>query len=597
MRAATGSFTCRPTPTCASAWSVRATTSNRTRSRPRTSSRRCARPASSRSRSPRPAPSTASRTSSRHPRTRRSRSRPRSTARPSSPGEGLIARVRAGYGFTGLIFRFVSILGERYTHGHVFDFYRALQRDPDAPARARRRPSGEVLPLRRRLRRRDPRPPSTRTTTRRARTSTTSAPTRRIVVDDSVAIIIAHMGLAPEIEHTGGRRGWTGDSPLIHLDCAPHPCARLGVRRSPSARLIVRTLRLVRRERLCLDVTAGSELEREVARHERDLQPRAAAHLAGRRRDRPALLLRGARRLPRLRRDRQVRLHAHPHRLPAALPDEVLGDSRRSTTVAEIRHPILREALLAHWRGNPLEIASVADVPAGTGMGSSGAFTVCLLKALAHARRTSITPGALAEDACEIEIDMLGEPVGKQDPYVAAHGGICAYTFHPRRHRRRRAARARAEHAAAAARSAAPVLHRGGALGLGRARRPGRALDGRATRRCSRTCTGPRSWATAAGDLLLAGDLDAYAELMHEHWEHKRDALPGHDRRAHRPSLHARPAKRRARRQAGRRRRGRFPARLCAHAPRTRARRWPPQAPPSSSSTSSSRGAYASEYA
>ncbi len=99
--------------------------------------------------------------------------------------------------------------------------------------------------------------------------------------------------------------------------------------------------------------------------------------------------------------------------------------------ISQIRHPILRETLLRHWRGNPLEIASVADVPAGTGMGSSGAYTVCLLKGLAHARQTSITPGALAEAACEIEIDVLGEPVGKQDPYVAAHGGICAYTFHP----------------------------------------------------------------------------------------------------------------------------------------------------------------------
>src|SRR5205807_1451950 len=99
--------------------------------------------------------------------------------------------------------------------------------------------------------------------------------------------------------------------------------------------------------------------------------------------------------------------------------------------IGQIRHPILRETLLRHWRGDPLEIASVADVPAGTGMGSSGAYTVCLLKGLAHARRTSITPGALAEAACEIEIDVLGEPVGKQDPYVAAHGGICAYTFHP----------------------------------------------------------------------------------------------------------------------------------------------------------------------
>jgi D-glycero-alpha-D-manno-heptose-7-phosphate kinase len=100
-------------------------------------------------------------------------------------------------------------------------------------------------------------------------------------------------------------------------------------------------------------------------------------------------------------------------------------------TAAEIRHPIMREALTRHWRGNPLEIAIVADVPAGTGMGSSGAFAVALLKGLAHARRTSITPEALAEAACEIEIDVLREPVGKQDPYVAAHGGICAYTFNP----------------------------------------------------------------------------------------------------------------------------------------------------------------------
>ena len=97
--------------------------------------------------------------------------------------------------------------------------------------------------------------------------------------------------------------------------------------------------------------------------------------------------------------------------------------------IASINHPILRETLSRHWRGNPLEVASVADVPAGTGMGSSGAFTVALLKGLAHARRTSIAQGALAEAACEIEIDVLKEPCGKQDPYVAAHGGICAYSF------------------------------------------------------------------------------------------------------------------------------------------------------------------------
>jgi D-glycero-alpha-D-manno-heptose-7-phosphate kinase len=97
---------------------------------------------------------------------------------------------------------------------------------------------------------------------------------------------------------------------------------------------------------------------------------------------------------------------------------------------AEIAHPILREALRLHWNGNPLEIASVADIPAGTGLGSSGAFAVCLLKALALAGRQATTPAGIAEAASHIEIEILGEPVGKQDTYVAAHGGVCAYTFH-----------------------------------------------------------------------------------------------------------------------------------------------------------------------
>ena len=64
-------------------------------------------------------------------------------------GEGLIGAYAHGFGFTGVVFRFVSILGERYTHGHVFDFFRALQRRPDAAARARRRPAAQELPLRR----------------------------------------------------------------------------------------------------------------------------------------------------------------------------------------------------------------------------------------------------------------------------------------------------------------------------------------------------------------------------------------------------------------------------------------------------------------
>jgi UDP-glucose 4-epimerase len=134
-------------------------------------------------------------------------------------GEGLIGAYCHGYGFTGLVFRFVSILGERYTHGHVFDFYKALQADPthlrvlgdgrqeksylyvqdcvEAMLTALRHHGDEegcfVYNL---------------------------GTDETVVVDDSVGIITGHLGVTPEVEHTGGRRGWAGDSPLILLDCS-----------------------------------------------------------------------------------------------------------------------------------------------------------------------------------------------------------------------------------------------------------------------------------------------------------------------------------------------------------------------------------------
>ncbi|MFN2615864.1 MAG: galactokinase [Thermoleophilaceae bacterium] len=97
----------------------------------------------------------------------------------------------------------------------------------------------------------------------------------------------------------------------------------------------------------------------------------------------------------------------------------------------EVEHPILRAALSRHWGGPPLELASVADVPPGTGLGSSGSYAVCVLKALKLAGGRDASAGELAEAACELEIDMLGRAVGKQDQYAAAHGGVCAYSFNP----------------------------------------------------------------------------------------------------------------------------------------------------------------------
>lgn len=194
--------------------------------------------------------------------------------------------------------------------------------------------------------------------------------------------------------------------------------------------------------------------------------------------------------------------------------------------VKEIQHPILREALLKHWRGNPLEIASVADVPAGTGMGSSGSFAVALLKGLAQARRTSIAPSVLAEAACEIEMDILDEPVGKQDPYVAAHGGICSYTIatdgsvdvRPLELASQTLAKLRENlllFYTGEARSAAAVLSDQD--------QRSRKGDTEMLENLHRT----KEMGRRSEELLVSGDLEAYADLMHEHWENKRKRSPG----------------------------------------------------------------------
>src|ERR1700761_1787803 len=99
--------------------------------------------------------------------------------------------------------------------------------------------------------------------------------------------------------------------------------------------------------------------------------------------------------------------------------------------VADVRHPIIREALeLQQLRTPQIEITTLADIPSGTGLGSSGSFTTALLKALHAHRRKLIHPQELAELACHIEIERLHEPVGKQDQYIAAYGGLTCFTFH-----------------------------------------------------------------------------------------------------------------------------------------------------------------------
>lgn len=100
--------------------------------------------------------------------------------------------------------------------------------------------------------------------------------------------------------------------------------------------------------------------------------------------------------------------------------------------VDEVHHPIIREAIrMLNFKSPQLEITTLADIPSGTGLGSSGSFTTALVKALYAHRRRLLLPEELAELACDIEINKLGEPIGKQDQYIAAYGGITCFEFNP----------------------------------------------------------------------------------------------------------------------------------------------------------------------
>ena len=169
------------------------------------------------------------------------------------------------------------------------------------------------------------------------------------------------------------------------------------------------------------------------------------------------------------------------------------SEMEHASSRGSIRHPLFREALNMHDVGDRIELTSVADVPAGTGLGSSGAFLVGLLHALYAYRQKHVASETLAQEAVEIEMNRLGQPVGKQDQYIAAYGGLLCQDYRrdgtvgvaPAEYRCD--ARARAPGVADA------VLHR---LNARRGHAAGRAEDPvrrAATRRCSRTCTSPSS--------------------------------------------------------------------------------------------------------
>jgi D-glycero-alpha-D-manno-heptose-7-phosphate kinase len=114
------------------------------------------------------------------------------------------------------------------------------------------------------------------------------------------------------------------------------------------------------------------------------------------------------------------------------VPDLIVkySELERVPDASKLQHPILRESFaLLGMDGHFLELTSMADIPAGTGLGSSGSFTTALLKALHAHKRSLVHPADLAAQACEVELDRLKEPIGKQDQYIAAYGGITCFKF------------------------------------------------------------------------------------------------------------------------------------------------------------------------
>ena len=114
------------------------------------------------------------------------------------------------------------------------------------------------------------------------------------------------------------------------------------------------------------------------------------------------------------------------------VPDLIVkySELERVPDASKLKHPILREAFaLVGMDGHALELTSMADIPAGTGLGSSGSFTTALLKALHAHGKNLVHPAELAAQACEVELDRLKEPIGKQDQYIAAYGGVTCFKF------------------------------------------------------------------------------------------------------------------------------------------------------------------------
>jgi D-glycero-alpha-D-manno-heptose-7-phosphate kinase len=203
------------------------------------------------------------------------------------------------------------------------------------------------------------------------------------------------------------------------------------------------------------------------------------------------------------------------------------SEMEKVNTIGEIRHPLIREALkLSEIAAAGLEVTSMSDIPAGTGLGSSGSFTTALLYALHLLNRKGLSKHELAELACHIEIDILGEPVGKQDQYIAAFGGIKCFDF-------RLDGTVCVEPLRLSVEALSNLEDNLALFFTGFSRSASNILRDQD----SRSKQGDQSMidnlhfvkrlGSESKSALESGDLRGFAELMHVHWEHKKKRTSG----------------------------------------------------------------------
>ena len=202
------------------------------------------------------------------------------------------------------------------------------------------------------------------------------------------------------------------------------------------------------------------------------------------------------------------------------------SETEHAESRSEIRHRLFREAIEMHDVPEPLEIVSLADVPAGTGLGSSGTFLVGLMHALHAYKREPVTPELLACEAVDVEMNRLAEPVGKQDQYIAAYGGLLCQEYH-RDDRVSVSPLKIADHALRELRDSLMLFF------VGRTRAASALLADQKRRSDGHDAAMldglhfTKQLGIEIRNLLESGNICEFGSLMHEHWLRKRGRSEG----------------------------------------------------------------------